>query len=90
MPQTCENCLFYDQTADGKKRGTCHRYPPVISDTLLALSVKEHGEEDELPTDIAYDELPAASVWPATYDNEWCGEFKSESRGTGSVPPGRS
>ena len=62
--------------------GHCRRRPPVLADSLIAAQIvpPRYGEQTDLeigsPTE-AY----SASVWPATFATEWCGEFEDPREG---------
>jgi hypothetical protein len=65
-PEKCMNCYYWQQgdliTKD-LQDGVCRRYPPTV--------IYENNEEIKNGG-----ERPV--VYPRTYENDWCGEFKDK------------
>jgi len=64
--ESCGRCRFWQDRKDGK--GMCRRNPPRIVETLLNQPVDSNAIDD-------------ATVFPGTFENDWCGEFNL--RGSG-------
>ena len=80
MEEECLTCKFWQayevDAEESFKRGKCRRYPPVIDSIAVNEEIafyKENGKE--MPDTDASD----AAVWtqPATWQSEWCGEYRS-------------
>jgi hypothetical protein len=81
----CNGCRFWkldDTTIDDLNReawgwGFCRRRPPTLVDSLIAAEIvpPRYGDliDLERPTPI---DTYTASLWPATFATEWCGEHK--------------
>lgn len=79
----CNCCRFWkmdEATADPSDPdwgfGYCRRRPPVLVDSLVSARIvpPRYGQQSDLdrPDPVA---AWNASVWPATFATDWCGEF---------------
>jgi len=62
----CATCRFWVQCEDSARLGECRRNPPVVHDKLLHASVFGVGN------------LYGASMWPATIQTDWCGDYRQK------------
>jgi hypothetical protein len=78
----CNSCRFWklDETTKDELNadwgfGFCRRKPPTLVDSLVAAEIvpPRYGHQSDLdrPDPTA---ASIASVWPATFATEWCGE----------------
>jgi hypothetical protein len=76
----CQDCCFWDRyESDGgahalnKDLGDCRRNPPPISEQILVRVMPGFGipQTDDLELNVY-----AASAFPVTHQESWCGRFK--------------
>lgn len=79
----CNGCRFWnlDESTIDKSDpnwgfGYCRRKPPVLVDSLIAAEIvpPTYGQQSDLDRPAPANTW-TASVWPATFATEWCGEF---------------
>lgn len=69
--ERCDNCRFWAEKfkqregADSYFLGKCHRLPPVVS-----------SEGPETASKIEELQIWMKSIWPITYESDWCGEWQ--------------
>lgn len=73
VDHVCKECRFWSQETEVPEenklgiRGECRRYPPLhMVSTLITVDDEAMREDDNLWT----------GVWPNTYEDDWCGEFR--------------
>lgn len=70
----CKKCRFWSTEAtdddESGTRGECHRYPPLhVIATLVMVEDESTRNDSNL----------GVGIWPCTYHDNWCGEFRVES-----------
>lgn len=83
----CEECKYWEfsgfEPEENKaEEGFCHRHAPCIVEGML-ISERDDTPEDEYGLPQYPDCWEAKhSVWPKTYEGEWCGEFEAKDKVT--------
>jgi hypothetical protein len=80
--ESCSMCRFWRRDADvADGSGDCRRYPPRYDLPqlliLAALDVRDGGRRIGVhspPCGVEGD--PDMHHWPATYEDQWCGEYQ--------------
>lgn len=74
----CQGCRFWDRYEGGPgslngNLGDCRRNPPAISEQILARLMPSYGcpQTDDLECNVY-----AASAFPVTEEESWCGRFE--------------
>ena len=92
-PEQCNRCRYWhaepdaksDCPVDGPGWGWCRREPPRVSDHMAAVTIgfppfgKQHDPE-EIATVV---NVADASLFPATFLDNWCGRFEALAVGEG-------
>lgn len=68
----CIDCVFWKNNLAYEPMGNCRRFPPIHSDVLMKIGLKEAADVDDEQAAIAMD----GWLWPLTAFDHWCGEFK--------------
>lgn len=86
MTDQCASCQFWEREKPGtpnelnyESHGWCRRKPPVIVDHMARMAIRSPGFGGNVidPEDVANcSTVSKASLFPATFGNEWCGEFQ--------------
>ncbi len=88
VPQ-CNRCSFWkldEDTIDPNDPdwgfGFCRRRPPVLIDSLIAAEIvpPRYGDRRDLDRPVPVGAY-SASIWPATFATEWCGEYQPSREG---------
>lgn len=69
--ECCATCKF-GRDHRTEIMGSCHKYAPRPIVTWHERDAEDGGMEGEI-SDRDYKEYP---VWPATLENDWCGEWQ--------------
>jgi hypothetical protein len=66
--EKCCTCRFWQSVSSGAApvAGYCRRSPPVILDMIV-----------EPEGDLQISDIAAATAYPVTNDDDWCGEYAS-------------
>lgn len=75
MNMYCDNCKFWEETQGmegGIGIGLCHRHPPTMNWVFVVRSIVSGGFYHPEPL-----EEPDLWMWPATEDEDTCGEFQA-------------
>ncbi len=64
----CSFCAYFENVKRESGSGYCHKSPPIIVQNF----VKEHPEGG-----IEYSSVSIASMFPITFEDEFCGDFLS-------------
>lgn len=62
MERRCENCVWWEPNETERDCGLCRRYPPQLSS-------RADGRYENW-------KLWGETLYPATLNSDWCGEFK--------------
>ena len=82
----CNGCRFckldettIDPNDDNWGFGFCRRKPPVLVDSIIPAEIvpPRYSHQSDLDRP-GPDEAYSASIWPATFATEWCGEYEGE------------
>jgi len=70
--EECGTCKFWSsEDVSGDPIGKCRRFPPSTIDPTWSIQCTSEGDDAKYPESCA-----GWWVHPATYGDDWCGEFK--------------
>jgi hypothetical protein len=66
----CDGCKFWTRFKNDEEKGRCKRFPPSIVPIVAQVIWDETGDWARV------DESTGVFAWPATFDDDWCGEWR--------------